>query len=86
MKELEFAFQIENCKNNANSAPLGIGICHRDTVRENGFEFIGDEGGLERSKSSKKSLDSRTKEENADNHGCYLLTSNGFIRNHFDAK
>jgi hypothetical protein len=55
-------------------------------VRENGFEFIGDEGGLERSKSSKKSLDSRTKEENADNHGCYLLTSNGFIRNHFDAK
>lgn len=77
-REITFSFLIKSCRNEEFSHPLALGLCHKNIVSENNFEFSAanlDENNAATAASS----DQRP-------HGCYLLTATGYLRNHAYAK
>lgn len=91
LEEISFAFKITVCKNLQYSAPLAIGLCHQKIAEINHFEFEEEsmkDPSLVQSLDSFKSAYSRSVsfyKEGAD-HGCYLLSSTGIVRNTYDKK
>ncbi|EAR99516.2 hypothetical protein TTHERM_00137790 (macronuclear) [Tetrahymena thermophila SB210] len=84
-REVTFSFLIKSCKNQEYGQPLAIGVCHRNIVHQNNFEFPQKEEsnyGFNDKQKDTISTAASGQASFSSIHGCYLLTSTGFLRNH----
>jgi hypothetical protein len=88
LREVTWAFRIIACKNLAYSTPLAIGLCHGKLAANNNFAFRGEDASASRCNSieygSTQNTFTTTAAPSSVEHGCYLISANGIVRNHAD--